>query len=146
MISVIALASCGNEASQSDPEQAQSVSEATTEEADEQEETVSTEAAEEEGPVTTEAENAKAVVPDRRGDTKAPDLDIIRGTVGREGDLLLVTLTLAQEPTADVIYSAFLSCADGDEYWQLGYKRAAATTEIFASTLSAPSNTRPRET
>jgi hypothetical protein len=44
---------------------------------------------------------------------------------------VLITITFAQEPTDDVIYSAFLTCADGEEIWQLGYKQAAGTTTIF---------------
>lgn len=115
----LATAGCGGEnASQSESQQTQVVS-ATTEET-------------EQSP-TTEAKKPKAAtktVRDRRGDTKAPDLDIIRATVSRDTDLVRVTMTLAQAPTDDVIYSGMLTC--GDQVWQLGYKRAAGTTTIFA--------------
>jgi len=89
-------------------------------------------------PPTTEVqpaptETAKPTVTtarDSRGDTKAPDLDIIEATISRDSDLIRVAMTLAQAPTDDVIYSAMLGC--GEKLWQLGYKRAAGTTTIFA--------------
>lgn len=76
-----------------------------------------------------DAEAATLTTDDRRGDTPAPDLDIVRARISRDA-LVQVELTLAKPPGADVIYSASLSC--GDQLWQLGYKDAAGTTTVFA--------------
>lgn len=81
-------------------------------------------------PATEAAKPTTTTARDPRGDTKAADLDIIEGSVSRATEVVRVTLRLTAAPTDDVIYSGMLVC--GDELWQLGYKRAAGTTTIFA--------------
>jgi hypothetical protein len=89
-------------------------------------------ATKESAPATTSARQpapATRTAADARGDTASGDLDIVQVRVTRD-DLIRVELTLAEPPGADVIYSASLSC--GDQLWQLGYKIAAGTVDVFA--------------
>ncbi|HLA14395.1 MAG TPA: hypothetical protein VJZ25_05170 [Gemmatimonadaceae bacterium] len=80
---------------------------------------------------------------DRRGDTKAADLDIVSATVSVSGTLVRVQLKLAAAIRDDAIYSTMLECSG--KTWQLAAKKAAGDKTLFLFSVDSYKHTSARQ-